>query len=175
MIHLFAATEEVEGIAALGIDPWAILAQGTTFLVLFILVKKFALEKIVSVLQERHKKIDSGVRLGYKMEKEMADLEKRIAEKMHEARQDADKVIEQAQKEAAELLEEAEERAQAKVHKMFSDAEAKIASDIANAQDELTREVVNLVAEATETVLREKLDQRTDMRLIERSIAEVTK
>lgn len=175
MIQLFAATEELEGIAALGIDPWAILAQGTTFLVLFIIVKKFALEKIVSVLQERHKKIDSGVRLGYKMEKEMAELEKRIAEKMHEARQDADGVIAQAQKEASELMKQAEEKTGAKVQKMLSDAEAKIVSDIAKAQDDLKREVVDLVAAAAEAVLQEKLDPEADMKLIERSLAEVSR
>ena len=62
------AAEEPAGIAALGIDPLAILAQAGTFLVLFWVVKKFALNKISATLEERRKTIDQGVRLGQKRE-----------------------------------------------------------------------------------------------------------
>ena len=44
--------------------PLAILAQAATFLVLFFVIKKFALDGIVSTLEKRRKTIDDGVRLG---------------------------------------------------------------------------------------------------------------
>lgn len=175
MIHIFAATEDLEGIAALGIDPWAILAQTVTLLTLFYVVKKFALNKIVTMLQERHKKIDSGVRLGYKMEKEFSNLQEKVEAELHKARLDADTIIDEAHQESSQIVKAAEEKASHKVEQMLADAEAKIATDMQRARKELQQDVVNLVADATEVVLREKLDAKTDMKLVERAIAEVSR
>ncbi len=174
MYHYFA-TNDLEGIGALGIDPWAILAQGLTFLVLFYIVKKFALEKIVTKLQERHNKIDSGVRLGIKMEKEFEKLQRTIDQKLHEARLDADRVLDDANQESSQIIKAAEEKASHKVNQMLADAEAKIESDMERAQQQLRKELVELVADATEVVLEEKLDRAKDMKLIERAISEVAK
>ena len=175
MIHYFAQANDLEGIGALGLDPWAILAQGLTFLVLFYIIKKFALEKIVDKLQERHKKIDSGVRLGIKMEKEFEKLERTIEQKMHEARLDADRILDDANQESGQIIKAAEEKASHKVNQMLADAEAKIESDMERAQQQLRKELVELVADATEVVLEEKLDKDKDMKLIERAISEVAK
>ncbi len=174
MIHIFAATEDLEGIAALGIDPWAILAQTVTLLTLFYVVKRFALDKIVTMLQERHKKIDSGVRLGYKMEKEFSNLQEKVEAELHKARLDADKILDEAHQESSEIVKAAEEKASHKVEQMIIDAEAKIGTDMERARKELQQDVVNLVADATEVVLREKLDPDKDMKLIERAISEVS-
>ncbi len=175
MMHYFANGDDLEGIGALGLDPWAILAQGLTFLVLFYIVKKYALEKIVTTLQERHKKIDSGVRLGIKMEKELEQLQKTIEQKLHEASLDADKILDDAHQESSHIIKAAEEKAANKVAQMLTDAEAKITSDMEKAQQKLRAELVELVAAATETVIEEKLTSEKDMRLIERAIAEASR
>lgn len=175
MIHILAAAEDLEGIAALGIDPWAILAQAVTLLTLFYVVKKFALDKIVNMLQERHKKIDSGVRLGYKMEKEFSNLQEKVEAELHKARLDADKILDEAHQESSTIIKNAEEKASHKVEQMLADAEAKIATDMERARKEVQQEVAGLVADATEVVLREKLDTTRDMKLIERAIGEASK
>lgn len=172
MTQLFAAAE-VEGIAALGIDPLAILAQTVTFLTLFYVVKKFALDKIVAALQDRYQKIDDGVRLGYKMEKEMARLESRIDEELRAARSDADEILREAHQSAGGIIREAEDKAAHKVDQMIQDAHRKIEHDIQVARDDLRREMVEVVVGATEAVLDEKLDSTKDAALVERAIAEV--
>jgi F-type H+-transporting ATPase subunit b len=175
MIHILAAVEEAEGIAALGIDPLAILAQAVTFLTLFWVVKKYALGKIVDTLQERHQKIDDGVRLGYKMEKEFANLQERVEKELHGARVNADNILDSAHQEAGGIIKSAEDKATAKVDQMIVDAHKKIESDIERARRELQKDVVSLVAEATEVVIGEKLDAKKDAQLIEQAIAEVSK
>lgn len=171
----YVAADDLQGIGALGIDLWAILAQGFTFLLLFLIVKKFALEKIVSKLQERHQKIDSGVRLGIKMEKEFEQLQKIIEQKLQEARHDADGILDDAQQESGQIIKAAEEKAAHKVNQMLADAEAKITSDMEKAQQKLRAELVELVAAATEEVIEQKLTSEQDMRLIKRAISEVSR
>lgn len=170
-IYMFAATakdatEESAGIAALGIDPLAILAQAGTFLLLFFIVKKYAFGSIVDALESRRKTIDSGVRLGVKMEAEYAKLQERIEESLMEARKKADSIVADAHKESADLIKTAEEKAQIKVNTMFDDAKAQISDDMKKAKNELKTEILGMVADATEILIKEKLDEKRDNQLI---------
>lgn len=165
------AAEEATGIAALGLDPLAILAQAGTFLVLFWVVKRFALDKIAATLEERRKTIDSGVRLGQKMEAEQAKLEEKIEAELHKTRTEADKILAEANREAGEVVKAAEDRASEKVEQMIKDAHARIEEDMQKARQELEKDILSLVAEATEIIIEEKLDEKKDNNLIGRALA----
>ncbi len=169
--HGEAAAEKTAGIAALGIDPLAILAQAGTFLVLFWVVKKFALEKIVASLEERRKTIDKGVHLGFEMEKQRSKLEEQIEESLRETRVRADQIIAEAHKEAGEVLKAAEDSAGHKVDTMLADAHLKIEDDMKKAKVMLEKDMLNLVADATEAIIAEKLDADKDNALIRRVLS----
>ena len=167
------AAAEPEGIAALGIDPWAILAQAVTFLLLFFLIKKFALGKIVKTLEDRRKTIDKGVLLGLEMEKEKTELDNKVEEILAQARREGDKIIAGGQKEAGELLKQAEDDAKRKADALMADAHNRITEDIEKAKVELKHDMINLVSHATAAVIREKVDAKKDASLIERVLEEV--
>jgi F-type H+-transporting ATPase subunit b len=172
-LYMVAAAEEVEGIAALGIDPLALLAQATTFLVLFFIVKKFALEKIVQMLEQRHQTIDDGIKLGLKMQAEEAKLQEIIDQQLRETRTQADQILADARRESGEIIKEAELKANQKVDGMISDAHLKIEEDIKRARAALNDDVRKLVADATAVIIGEKLDNKKDAALIDRALQEV--
>jgi F0F1-type ATP synthase membrane subunit b/b' len=51
------AAEESTGLASLGIDPKALLLQAGTFLILYLLFKKFAMAKVVKTLADESKRL----------------------------------------------------------------------------------------------------------------------
>ncbi len=169
----FGATEEVSGIGALGIDVLAILAQAFTFLVLFFIIKKFALDGIIKTLEKRRQTIDDGVRLGREMEAEKAALDAKVDDALKAARAEADEIIAGGQKEASQIIKAAEEAASRKAEAILADAHGKISEDIAAARKGLQQEMRTLVTEATEIIIEEKLDQRKDESLIKRALARV--
>lgn len=175
-LHLLTnfGAEEVSGIGALGIDFLAILAQAVTFLVLFFIIKKFALDGIVKTLEKRRHTIDDGVRLGREMEAEKAALDEKVDELLRKARIEADGIIAGGQKEAGEIIKAAEEAAGRKADAILADAHGKINEDIAAARKGLEQEMRNLVAEATEVIIEEKLDAKKDEGLIKRAFARAT-
>lgn len=173
LLNNFGATEEVSGIGALGIDPLAILAQAATFLVLFFVIKKFALDGIVQTLEKRRKTIDDGVRLGHEMEAEKAALDEKVDELLRKARSEADTIIAGGQKESASIIKAAEEAAGRKADAILADARGKIDEDIDAARRGLEQEMRALVAEATEVIIEEKLDAKKDESLIKRAFARV--
>ena len=167
------AAEEKTGIAVLGIDPKVILLQAGTFFLLYMIIRKFALKKIVTTLEQRRQTIDKGVELGIEMQKQKELFDEKFKEMQHEARAHADQIIAEANKEAGEILKAGELSATDKIETMMQDASARIEREMEKARKDLRSEMLSLVADATETIIGEKLDEKKDASLIERALAKV--
>ncbi len=167
--------EEEQGIAALGLDPFAIGAQLITFLLLFWVVKKFALDGIVKNLQKRHEDIDRGLHLTAELDKQKAELQESIEKAMKSARKDADVVIADAQQESSKIILAAEETAGRKADEIIRAAEGKIERDIIEARNGLKKEMAQLITEATEAILGKKLDSVADKALVETYVKDARK
>ncbi len=165
----FASTEEATG-GILGLSLQAFVIQIITFILVFLLLKKFAFNRIVKMLDKRHDVIEKGVKHGLEMEKEREKLEKETAKIVREARHSADDIIGDAQKEAREIVRDAEKSAHKKTEVMVADAEVRIKEESEQARRKLEKEIVGLVSEATEAVVEEKVDAKKDADLIDKAI-----
>ncbi len=157
-----------DGIAALGLDPFAIGAQLLTFVVLFWFVKKFALTKIVSNLQKRREDINRGLHLTAELDKQKAELDQRMEDVLRKARKQADAIISEAHTQTGQIIQEAEQAANRKAEEIIRSAEGKIERDIVEARNGLKKEMAGLIVEATEAILEEKLDSDADKKLVEK-------
>lgn len=166
----FATTEATEAGGILGFDVQTFLIQIITFILVFMLLRKFAFNKIVAILDERHKVIDEGVRHGQQMKREREKFEAEIANTARDARHQADQIIGEAQKDAREIIRDAEKAAHKKSEIMLADAEARVTEEVKQAKRNLEKDVANLVSEATEAVVEEKIDAKKDAELINRAI-----
>lgn len=169
----FAATEAAEHAeesGILGFNVQSFIIQLITFVLVFALLKKFAFDKIVKMLDERHKVIDQGVRHGQQMKAEREKFEKEIAETSRKARHQADEIIGDAQKEARDIIREAEKAAHTKSENILKDAEARIKEEAEQAKRRLEKDVASLVSEATEALVEEKVDAKKDADLIDKAI-----
>lgn len=178
MIHILTvlastAAEESEGIAALGIDPLAILAQGATFLLFFFLIKKFALTKIVKTLEDRRVTIEGSLDKAEELTKQNEEAEKRVNALLSDARKESEDIINKSHEEAGSIITAAEDKAGEKAEKIIADGKSQIEQQVAKAQEQLKKETLSLVAAATETVLAKKVDAKTDAKLIEDALKEV--
>lgn len=173
-LTVFASTaegaHEATGVAALGIDGKSLLIQLTTFVLAYFVLRRFAFGPILKVLAERREKIESGVALGEQMQKERAELDKKVAETLHETRKEADSIIASAQDTAKQTVREAEEKAKTKADGILTEAEARIVQETNRARKQLEAEIVGLVSDATEAIIDEKVDAKKDAALIERAI-----
>ncbi len=170
LVTHFAEEATTSGIGALGINPGAFIIQLISFLLVFLLLKKFAFAPIIKALEERRQVIDDGVKLGQKLEKERAKQDEEVAKVMREARHEADKIIATGHKEAREVLRDAEKVAAKKAEAILADAQARITEEEAGSRRKLEKDIVGLVSEATEVVVGEKLDAAKDAKLIDKAL-----
>ena len=166
--------ESSSGLGALGIDGQAFLIQLVTFVLAFVVLKRYAFKPILKVLRERRETIESGVRLGEQMKKDQAALEAKVESALHEARIEADGIIASAQDSGRQAVREAEDKARAKAAGVIKEAEARIAQDTIRARQKLEGQLVGLVAEVSGAVIDEKVDAKKDVQLIERALKERT-
>jgi F-type H+-transporting ATPase subunit b len=164
------AAENSSGLGALGVDGKAFIIQLITFVLAFLVLKRYAFGPILKVLEERRRTIEEGVKLGELMKKEKAAFEQKMDEELHKARQEADGIIGSAQEAARDKIREAEDKARQKAGGILEEAERRIEQETARVRQQLEKELAGLVAEATEAVIGEKLDAKKDAELIERAL-----
>lgn len=174
IIQILAATEaaEPQGISALGLNPWTILAQGVTFLVFFLLVKKFALGKVVDTLETRRKTIEESLDKAEELNKQNEEAEKRVNSLLSDARKEAEEIVGKSREEAGTLISEAEKAAGDKAEKIIADGKLQIEAEVVKAREALKKETLGLVAQATEAVLGETVDAKKSEALIKKALKE---
>ena len=70
------------------------------------------------------------------------------------------------------MVEEAEEKAGKRADHIVESAQTRLAHEVTEARELLRKETTELVAAATEKILRQKLDAKSDSKLIEMALKE---
>jgi F-type H+-transporting ATPase subunit b len=140
-----------------GISLPFILAQALSFSVVAFVLWKFAFKPVLATLDERQRKIASGLEFADEMKAKLAEANQQAAAQLKTAQVEANKIVEEARKVAKELAEReaavATERANALVSKAQQAIELEHKKMLADAQKEIAR----LVVATTERVLAKKL------------------
>jgi F-type H+-transporting ATPase subunit b len=173
MINLIAQFgDSSSGIGALGVDGKALIIQLVSFVLAFLVLKKWAFGPIVKMMQQRRETIEKGVSLGEQMKKEQAELEAKVSDQLHKARQEADGIIAAANEASRTTIREAEDKAREKAESILQAADERIATDTKLARKKLEGELVGLISGATEAIIGEKVDAKKDAALIDRALQE---
>ncbi|MCL4078774.1 F0F1 ATP synthase subunit B [Coriobacteriia bacterium Es71-Z0120] len=160
----------MEKIIPLGVELYVNLAA---FVVLFVLLWKFAFPPITKMLDERAEKIRESLEKAEDTRIEAERLLEEYRQQMAEARQEAAKIIEQgrtvAENMKAEIIAKAREEAEAEKAKALEAIKAERAAALA----ELQAKVAELSVAVAGKILGERLSPSEHEALIERYIAEV--
>lgn len=161
-------------LSALGINWTSLILQGIAFLLLVVLLGKFAFPVIIKSIDRRQEQLDAGLKASEAASAKAAEAEARIAEQLKQARVEADAIVATAHKEAGDMVVAAENRAVARAEHIVAEAKAGIETDVAAARTALAQEARQLVVAATETIIGEKLDPKRDNALIEAALKPVS-
>lgn len=169
-LHTFG--QSTSGIGALGFDPKSFIIQLITFILAYLILKKWAFQPIIKMLRERREVIERGVSLTEKLEKEKAELEERVEKELAEARNKADGILSDASDAAKDTIRKGEHDAESRAQVILDEAKEATKQEMVRAKKKLEGEIVNLVSDATEVIAGEKLDKTKDAKLIDRAISE---
>jgi F-type H+-transporting ATPase subunit b len=155
----------------LGIDPKFILVMAVGFVLLFLLLKKFAFGPIFGVLQQRQDKIRGDLDEAEARRNEMLALQRDYETRLAKIEEEARDKIQAAVKEAQAARDEIIAKAQADREAIVRRGEQELASAREKAMVELRDQIANLATSGAERILKEQLNTQNHSRLIDDVIA----
>lgn len=169
------AAESGGAFDALGLDIKAFLFQLITFVLLLLILRKWAFPVLVKTLEDRRKAVEQSIDQAKHTEAAMKDAEAKIADMLREARDESAALVAAGHKEAATMVEEAEAKAAKRAEHIVNEAKAGMEHELDKARAALKQETAALVAEATSAIIKEKVDAKKDAALISGALKEISK
>ena len=143
------------------------------FLLLVLLLGKFAWRPILDSLRIREESIEEALRAAEEARAEMARLKADNEKLMAQAREERDAMLKEAAKMANQRKEEAKEEARKISAKMIEDARAAIEAEKEAALKEVKNQVAELSVEIAEKLIRKTLgDKKAQQALVKEFLAE---
>jgi F-type H+-transporting ATPase subunit b len=153
---------------ALGQIVWG----GLVFIILLVLLKKFAWKPILSAIDKRDKGIEESIQLAQKTQAEMKQLQAQNESLIKEAKVERDLMIKEASETSKRIIVEAKEAAKAESNKIVADAQQVINSEKMAAIAELKTTVAAVSLEIAEKIIRGELSTDDKQKALAEKLAE---
>ncbi len=140
----------------LGLIFWTLVA----FILVFIILRKFAWKPILSSLNERERTIADSLETAQRVKAEMAQLKGENEEMLAKAREERGLMLKEARDTKDRIISEAKEQAKVEANKIIVEAQQAINAQKMAAITDVKNQVGKLVIEVTEKVLRKELGNK---------------
>ena len=179
---LFLATaEEGEKASAVtklvsdfGIDLPLLLAQILCFSIVAILLWKFAFKPVLSTMEERQRRIESGLKYAEETRAKLAQAQLESAAIIKQAQLEGAKFVEETRKIAKEFLDQQQKDATARGNELIAKAQQAIELEYKKMLEQARLEVARLVVITTQRVLAKELSDTERARYNEAATREIT-
>lgn len=150
-----------------------LFGQMLTFAVLVWFVNRFLWGPMTRMMEDRKKRIADGLAAADRGKHEQELAEKRAAEVIHEAKEQAAGIIAQAQKRSNELVEEAKENARAESERIVAAAHAEIDQEVHRAKEQLRQQVSTLAVASASRILKREVDATAHQQMLDELVAQL--
>jgi len=142
------------------------------FVVLLILLAKFAWKPILTAVKDREKSISDSLDLADKTKNEMIQLQAQNENLLKEARVERDNIINEANEAGKRLVVEARDVAKEEADKMITDAQKAIVNEKNSAMAEIKTHVAALSLEIAEKIVKGQLSSDDKQKTLANQLAE---
>ena len=140
----------------LGFFVWTVVA----FVIVLLLLKKFAWKPILQSLNEREGHIANSIAAAEKVRAEMAQLKNENEALLAKAREERAQMLKEARETKDKIINEAKDLAKIEANKIIVEAQAAIDTQKMAALTEVKNQVGKMVIEVSEKILRKELGNK---------------
>ena len=156
-----------------GFDTKIFLSQVISFIIVALVLRRFAYKPILAVLEERRQRIAEGLLNAEKIKQQLAEAEQRHAEILAKANAQAQKMIDEARESAEHVGERKQQEAIAAAEQIIAKAQEASAIERERVMTELKRELGRLVVDTTAKVTGKVLTSEDQRRLQEEASRQI--
>ena len=155
----------------LGLIVWTVLA----FLVVLLILKKFAWKPILKGLNDRETNIANSIATAEKVKLEMSQLKSENEALLVAAREERGIMLKEAKEIKDRMINDAKEEAKVQATKIITEANAAIQNQKMAALTDIKNQVGKMVIEVSEKVLRRELANKSEQENYVKQLAEEIK
>ena len=155
------------------VEPLTLIANICNLFIQMLIIKKFFLDKIVAVLDQRRSAADKEITDAEKAKQEAMEIKKTYEDNMLQANAKANEILTTAQKTAAERSDKIIGEAQQAATQIKSKASADIAQEKKKAINDAKNEISGLALAIAGKVVEKELAEEDQAGLIDRFIDEL--
>ncbi len=155
----------MSGIATLGINVNIFIAQLVNFLVVLLVLWKFAYKPLVKILDDRSKKIEESLKQSDAVELRVKRLEVEQKEIIATAKGEAMKILETAKAEADVRKQTLLAAAKKEVEHVVAQGKEQLKAEKTQMIQEAKTELIALVVTATKKILETEVDEKASQKM----------
>lgn len=149
------------------------ISQCLSFIIVAILLQKFAYQPVLTMLEERRQKIKEGLANAEKIKAQLADAERRHEEILGKANEEAQRMIDEARSSSEVIASRKQQEAISNAEQIIAKAHEATRMEHARMMTELRGEVGRLVVDTTSKVTGKVLTPADQQRLMEETSRQV--
>ena len=152
---------------AIGLMFWTVVI----FMLLLILLKKFAWKPILKAVDDRNSSINEAIASAEKAKSEMEQLSADNDKILNEAHNQRDSIIKEARDIKIKTIADAKNKASIEAEKIISSAKEQIKNEKMKAMTELKNEIADISIQMAEKIIKTELkDAKSQKKLIEEDL-----
>ena len=159
--------------SAFGLDIKILIAQLINFAILLFILWKFAYKPMFKILEDRKKKIETGIENAVKAEEKLKEIGEEEKKVMIQAKKEAAKILDEAKVMAEESRKKNIEKTKEEIGQLINQEKENMRLEKAEILKSINREVADLVVATVEKVIEEKMSGAKDEELIKKAIGKL--
>ena len=140
-----------------GINLPGILAQMVNFGIVAFMLWRFGIKPVIATLDERQKKIESGLKYADEMQAKLAAAQQESTALIKKASTEAGRIVDEARKSAKDFIDKQTQEAAAQSNELLTKAQRAIELEHKKMLADARTEIARLVVVTTERVLAKRL------------------
>lgn len=157
------------------INPGLGIWTSVVFVLLVIVLGKYAWKPLLQSLRDREEKIRDSLEQAERARADAAELIKQNERNMARAEEEYQRIVQDARAMGEKVKEEIVNKARTQAHQELQNAKEEIRRDVDAAKQQLRTEVADLAIKAAEKILDENLDAGKQKKIIDNVLKELPK
>lgn len=168
------AVEATGGIGTLGINLKIFIAQLVNFLIVVLVMWKWAYKPIVSLLDERKAKVETSLKQAKDIEARVEKIEEERADIITAAKQEATEILKASRAQAEEQKTEMVAKAKREVERVIVHGKAQLQAEKQTMLREAKKDLVEIIVTGTQKILKDGIDENKSRSLAEEVVRKMT-
>ena len=146
-----------------------LIAQALVMIVFVAICWRYIYPPILSVMQEREKKIADGLEAAKKADDSLEEAKLAYEKELKEAKAEAANILEKANNRASQIVTDASSKAEAEAEKIMASASTNIENETNKAKEELRQQMSDIIIDTTQKILDDEISREKHEEILKKA------